>query len=333
MTSLKYLTVARGLSICLVVLGHSPLASRYQFNEYLGVLRMPFFFILAGVFYSFKPVNNNFFAFAKGKFFALLTPYFFVLSCVGIVRIALSDDLAFDYIKGVLYANGQTIPWTPLWFLPHLFLIYFLAGLFYHEKPTTLSSLFGSLVFLIILLPVFGWIFDLINFLRLGAVGYYIQSGLPWGLDFLLVSFGYFSFGFYAAFFLPKIKFSLLYFFVSLFLFVVLVFFTNTETDLNLRVYKNPLISPVIVCFGVVAILNLSIFISGFSCVSKIFVMCGSFSLYILIFHIFFLNFFSKLGFFDSLTFIFSVLLSIFIGVLVRRINFILVFFEPRKVF
>ena len=69
--------IAKGISIILVVFGHSQLGHYYpNINNALGLFRMPLFFFLSGVFFN---SNSTLVYFIFKKSDALLKPYFVTL--------------------------------------------------------------------------------------------------------------------------------------------------------------------------------------------------------------------------------------------------------------
>ena len=128
----KHIDIAKGISIFLVALYHSgPIYGAlahsklsFSFNavvEPMSLFRLPLFFFLSGVFFTWA-VRPKIFLVKKSE--ALLKPYFSVLLLLFSISIAFGSDALLWQLAGIIYGNGDTIRWVPLWFLPHLFSVY-----------------------------------------------------------------------------------------------------------------------------------------------------------------------------------------------------------------
>lgn len=325
-----HIALARGLSIVLVAFGHSALADMHAAADVLGVVRMPFFFLLAGLFFSSR---HNVLHYSKQKSIALLTPYFFVLTAIGVKQWMSGSDFT-TYIAGVLYGNGQTIAWTPLWFLPHLFLLYTSASLLL--RPDGFIALKRALQFSIIL----GWLMlagVLLAYLQpqfAQSASWMLRSGLPWGIDFLPLSLGYFTLGYLLKQQFTEARFNAALLIVLTALFAALVLMLNAAVDFNLRLYTPALWLPFIIITGCFMLLQCSLLLSKVPLLSNGLMLCGRYSLYILIFHVFLQQILQRLtssG--DLLTqlaiLLCSIVLSIATGWFIRRIVLLRYCFEP----
>jgi fucose 4-O-acetylase-like acetyltransferase len=117
----EHVDIAKGISITLVALHHSDLQPFVaDATRPLGLVRMPLFFFLSGLFVAWAQPTGTF---ALKKADALLKPYLVVLlGLLAAHALAGRPGLATE-AWGILWGNGYTIAWTPLWFLPHLFLV------------------------------------------------------------------------------------------------------------------------------------------------------------------------------------------------------------------
>jgi fucose 4-O-acetylase-like acetyltransferase len=325
-----HIALARGLSIVLVAFGHSALADMHAAADALGVVRMPFFFLLAGLFFS---PQHDVLNYSKQKSIALLTPYFFVLTAIGVKQWLSGGDFA-GYMAGVLYGNGQTIAWTPLWFLPHLFLLYTSAALLL--RPDGFIALKRTLQFSLILLwlMLFGAVLAYLQPQFSQAASSLLRSGLPWGLDFLPLSLGYFTLGYLLKQQFTQARFNPLLLSVLTFLFAVLVFAFSAAVDFNLRLYTPPLWLPFIVVSGCFMLLQGSLLLSKLPLLSDAFMLCGRYSLYILIFHVFLQQVLQRLAgqggvLLQLIILLGSIVLSIAAGWLIRRVVLLRYCFEP----
>ncbi|WP_215397595.1 acyltransferase family protein [Rheinheimera oceanensis] len=325
-----HIALARGLSIVLVAFGHSALADMHAAADALGVVRMPFFFLLAGLFFS---PQHDVLHYSKQKSIALLTPYFFVLTAIGIKQWLSGGNFA-GYMAGVLYGNGQTIAWTPLWFLPHLFLLYTSAALLL--RPGGFIVLKRTLQFSLILLwlMLFGVVLGYLQPLFSQSPSLLLRSGLPWGIDFLPLSLGYFTLGYLLRQQFTQARFNPLLLLVLTVLFAVLVFAFSAAVDFNLRLYTPPLWLPFIVVAGCFMLLQGSLLLSKLPLLSDAFMLCGRYSLYILIFHVFLQQVLQRLAgqggvLLQLVILLGSIVLSIAAGWLIRRVVLLRYCFEP----
>jgi len=120
--------ILKGITISLVVARHIPematlMPDRIFFG--LGLLRLPLFFFLSGVFlkaYSWQLL--------KKKFSQIMIPFYLASIGFGLVYYYfLGGDLAKTALS-ILYATGKTLPVSPLWYLPTLFFALVVSSLF-----------------------------------------------------------------------------------------------------------------------------------------------------------------------------------------------------------
>ncbi len=174
----RTIDAAKGLGILLVVLGHSRLApDGGALHRVIFSFHVPLFFVLSGVFLQ---VEDGLLPAARTRAAALLAPYFAVSLAVGAVRLprmmASPEGEVARFAAGVLHGTGASIPWAPLWFLPHLFLasLCALALAKLARRPACMLAAAALLI-------AFGGA-------TLGAVP---VPGLPWSADLLPVTVGF----------------------------------------------------------------------------------------------------------------------------------------------
>jgi fucose 4-O-acetylase-like acetyltransferase len=151
---LKFLDVAKGILILLVVLGHSA----YQFNICIYWFHMPAFFIIGGVLH-YQPQRHNLKNFLKRKARSILVPYLSFGVCISLI-IAIYTQLnniveiakSFVLLVGRLIYSGGAVfgPFGAFWFAPCYFLsvLSFAIILFYIKDK---RILFSTLILLFIL--------------------------------------------------------------------------------------------------------------------------------------------------------------------------------------
>ncbi|MDX3774074.1 acyltransferase family protein [Chromatiaceae bacterium AAb-1] len=328
----SHITVARGMSIILVAFGHAQFPAMNDYlTSALGVVRMPFFFLLTGLFFSSA---KSWPAYSERKVSALLKPYFFVLLLIGLKQWLDGDDMPL-YLQGIFYGNGQTIPWTPLWFLPHLFLLYMLAMLVFRHYQLLQQPRWQQVLVVAGLLLAGGALLNALQTqLFSQATSPLLQTGLPWGLDFLLLSFGFFTIGYLSRQYVLHLQFQPLWLGLAAALFLLLVAIAGARLDFNLRLYTPYWCLPLISLTGCMMLLQLAVLFSRVALLKNVLAICGQYSLYILIFHVFIqmkLNtVFPAVTFSNSFMVLFgSIAMPVMAGIVIRRFFWLRLWFEP----
>ena len=186
----EIIDVAKGLCIILVVFGHNPYMGLPE-NEHISMLfssfRVPLFFFLAGVFLK-ESSSLRYFIISRAD--SLLKPFFVVLILLGILKLIIALTTGFieiptiQYFLGVIWGNGVTLSWPPLWFLPHLFLS-LIFSLLVLRLSVKLPIVY-LIVIVILLLPVGVYILKFFWFPATyvhAPVNFNNLPGLPWGLE------------------------------------------------------------------------------------------------------------------------------------------------------
>lgn len=300
MTYRKWIDVAKGIGILLVILVHSnfnPLAVAV-----ISTFNMPLFFFLSGYVYHYSKYKQDPNQFISQKLKRLVIPYFITNIIIFSTYILLSYLNVYslngtppvNYLVGIIYGNGAPLnPPTmftnilsiPSWFLLSLFcaflLLYILAGI--HEKfGLKISGVFVILFF------VFGY-----------KISKYLL--LPWGFDIACVSM-VFMFSAYlisqyqgkisyykellSSIPFERIKTFLYYCFIIAILWAIISI--NGRVDMNTRNYANPLIFCIGGLLGTFIIIGFSRRVSQKDGVlTKSLVFLGKNSLVILLYHSF----------------------------------------------
>ncbi|AXR06858.1 acyltransferase family protein [Salinimonas sediminis] len=278
---IDHIDVAKGVSIILVAIYHSQLRLFYSdIMDALSVVRMPFFFFISGVFFSYKA---SFSIFAMNKFQALLKPYFFI-SLVVTVFYIIFRDIDVILLLGVIYATGSTLVWVPMWFLPHLFVVYVAAyivkkniNFIFTQRYTILLSAFSLLLGVLYL----DWHSVTFLFYDIPIVG------LPFSIDLLFITIPFFLMGNSFKNIVIGLRVNKIYFYISCLVFFVFSYGFNTLIDLNLRIIELPFLSILLSFLGIYILLILSLLICGSTFIKRCFTYAGRYSLYILIFHLY----------------------------------------------
>lgn len=269
--------IARGVTIFLVVMGHT--AIPIWLNNILRDFRMPLFFFVSGYLFSSQRYLNNTRLLWINKFYSLLVPYFTagILSYFYWLILKAVDPLKNEFLwykplVGIFYGNGVN-GWlsinVPIWFLVCLFCVQLLYC--YSQKIIGGFSVYTQIGF----------------YLILGYVGFAISRFvfLPWGLDIALVALFFMHLGNKFKYYqlLNKIKPISIVSILSLIVFGIATYFNNA--DMNNRIYDNFLVFYIAGISGSVATLSFAKLLSKMKLLTRIFTFLGRESLIILIFH------------------------------------------------
>lgn len=281
---IELIDIAKGVSIILVAFNHSKLKYMYpDFNNALGLFRMPLFFFLAGVFFS-EYIKPKEFLFKKTD--ALLKPYFVTLFSLFLFSVVLGDKNLWEQLIGIFYGNGDTIRWAYLWFLTHLWLVFFVTYvLFRYTGLRTRSNLIKMVVIsaMLVVGPYFLGTFWHRSISISGRE--FTTPGLPFSFDMILITMAFFMSGIFlnekAKKFTPRSEIFL----ITSIIFILIVTNTQASMDLNIRVYRQPLFTTIAAICGIYLIMSISYYLAKGRLSTKIFALFGSASLFVLIFH------------------------------------------------
>lgn len=285
--------IARGIGIILVVLGHNPavLQDKGELFRVIYSFHLPLFFFLSGVFLKDSaPVGP----FVLSRADALLKPYFVVLVLLGIAHMLaprafpVTATTPLAYFSGVLYANASTVAWTPLWFLPHLFVASLVSMAIL--RVTRALERRTAWLFLItgaLLAAGIAWMdtFWQIDTTRLHFMGLDKLPGLPWSLDLAFISTTCMLAGFLLSKPVVAMRFSAAGLLVATLAFASLHGWFDETIDLNLRAYGDPLICTLQAALGIYLVLCASALLQRYAAFRRSLSYIGSASLFILLFH------------------------------------------------
>ncbi len=280
----RHIDIARGISIFLVALFHSKLRLYYpETIDSMSLFRMPLFFLLAGIFFSWKLEPR---AFLINKSEALLKPYFSVLLILLFISALSGGDHLLQRLWGIFYGNGDTIVWIPLWFLTHLFAVYLFVYALYRFLG------FDTL-------PLWLKMGVLTSFMLLGTVnighfwytelmvsGHTVRlPGLPFSIDIVLVTSTFFVLGNLLREQLMRFRPDTLLMLSALAALALIYAFTDAHINFNKRVYESPMYATLGAVSGIYLVLSVSWYLSKVQWPARLFSRLGEASLYILIFH------------------------------------------------
>jgi len=278
----EHIDVAKGLSIILVALFHSKLTFLYPaIIEPMSLFRMPLFFFLSGVFFSY---NTDIKTYVMRKADDLLKPYFCILFILFFVKALLGLEHADWGFIGIFYSTRDTISWTANWFLTHLFAVHlFVYCLF---KYTNFSSYTANtkyaLVFTTLVIGGFGvklfWQINLFDS---------VLPGLPFSIDLIFITSGFFIAGTILKRVVIAFKPNLFLLSLSCVGFILLAQYTSVGIRFYLRTYDNPILSTLAASFGIYIVLCISVYLLKINPIKRALSFCGRSSIFILIFHMF----------------------------------------------
>ncbi|MCK1998541.1 acyltransferase family protein [Psychrobacillus psychrodurans] len=229
---LREIDIVRGITIFLVVLGHTGAAevSEGLVSEILRGFRMPLFFMVSGYLFSSSKYLGNTKKLVIDKTRTLIIPYIsfcFLSAGIWILLLILNkQEIAWGQpLIGMLYGNGNWIVEnTPIWFLVCLFSAFIIFNIIL-KISIRLSLLSKTVLFIV-----------------LGVIGYGVSRiiWMPWSFDIALVALLFMYIGniLKEKRILYNHKMMLTLTSISLCMFIAVLIF-NVPADMNNRVYGN----------------------------------------------------------------------------------------------
>lgn len=290
---LALIDVAKGVGILLIVLGHNPIfsSSNPGFADLLSSFRLPFFFFISGTLFSFGKKSVGKVAFDRAD--AWLKPTAVVVIAFGLTRVLAGQAGPEPMLLGLLFATGFTLTWTPMWFLPHLWLLYVFATVLmtfgHHLVDTRVKRVLGLCV-----MGLLGYgclqLFDsgLENAACLHNSRFdmdLFDCGLPFSADLLLITTTYFLAGYFVS---AQVKAFQPHYLLGALAFAVLLGLHagfGYTVDFNTRRYDHVLISTLQAMAGIYTMLCICSLLTHSARALAFFAYFGRASLFILIFH------------------------------------------------
>ncbi|MDO6621179.1 acyltransferase family protein [Shewanella sp. 6_MG-2023] len=337
----EHIDIAKGISITLVALVHSKLASFFpEIIDSMSLFRMPLFFFLSGVFFSFSTPPK---LFILKKSEALLKPYFSVLLLLFVIDVIFQNDNLLLQLQGIFYGNGETLRWVQMWFLTHLFTVYCFSYVLFRFTHFNLLPLPIKMFVLMLLLLLGGLYVDTFWLKEITIAGKVsVLPGLPFSIDILLISSSFFISGYLMRNKIIGFSPHRYLFVFACFIFVCIIFLTKSYTDLNKRIYETAITASIGAISGIYIVMCISVLLVKHNAFKVIFQKLGAGSLFILIFHYVIhwkvytfissgdINYSIGLVF-AVVAFILSVSLPLLIQEMVYRNNYLALFFLPFK--
>ena len=290
---LTTIDIAKGIGILLIVLGHDAGFERNfpQFSDFLGGIRMPFFFFISGVTFSLGRRSLTDIAIMRAD--AWLKPFVVVVTLFGCLNILRGTGTFEGLLLALTYGTGFTLSPRAVWFLPHLWLLYVsCSALFMYGKHLFSTGIrrVASLAMLLVVGYAFLGVFnnpyeDNACFKMTEFSAALFNCGLPMSADLLLITSVFFIFGVFMSATVKGFKFSLLHLGVALGAVIVVWFAFNDSMNLNHRRYDNLLGTTALAFSGIYLMLGLSGLLAKMAWAEKSLIFVGRGSLFILLFH------------------------------------------------
>lgn len=284
-----HIDVIKGIGIILVVFGHNwiVLKEKGELFQAIYSFHMPLFFFIAGIFLHPK---INFFDLIKNKANAILKPYASVCLVVGLVYLLTATPLSIQGWLGILYAEGQTLVWPWMWFLPSLFVSSITASLLIRALPPSTKARGNWLIIFVALLALGAMINRYLKSQTIGQIQIFHEKnttilGFPFSLDLLPLTTSCIIAGYFLSDKLKKSTASWSMAFAVFLIFLAIHYFTPSLLDFNERVIISPATAILQAVCGIYLVSALAKKIQQQHLAKKIFSYLGRGSLFIFIFH------------------------------------------------
>jgi len=340
---IRFIDVAKGISILLVVLMHIIIVRDIKIYNILFSFIIPFFFFISGIFIK---ATSNLTKFILWKSDDLLKPYFITLGFVIVFTLFVEGGNPVRMFAEILYGTNQTIHhishnWGPLWFLPLLWLVFIFSWILvkitsFNNHPNWLRG-----IILLVLLVLGYYSFGVFYGVSVNILGdERIFRGLPLSSDMLILISFYFLLGFTLKDQVVKFKFKPWYFISILVVYLGINLHLDQIIVFNIRQYGHIVFSTLTILLGIYLLLSLSFILSRLPYVGSFLTYAGSMSLFILLFHLVIMNNVVDLlvvwnssmpGINTLIAFAAAITGSMLIGTIVSRIPLLALFFLPIK--
>lgn len=282
--------IAKGIGIILVVFGHNWIVARDSGELYRVIFsfHMPLFFFLSGVFLA---PERDLGMTLQQKADSLLKPYAVVLLALAVYYMLPLGHVSPDYFTGMLFATGQSILWTPLWFLPNLFLAQLIALTLLRLSPGIRNNTAWLCLCILAMLLLGIQTLHLGHDLRLLTLELLPGEtrrtyGLPWSLDIVLVNTAFLLAGFLSA---RQVRdpghLALPMLLAAGTCFALIHLLYDDTLNMNSRLYDSTLITSLAAFTGIYMTVGLSGLLSRSGRTAKVLAYLGTASLFIFIFH------------------------------------------------
>ncbi|WP_296246910.1 acyltransferase family protein [Pseudomonas sp. UBA4194] len=285
--------VAKGMGICLIVIGHNTLFDVYfgLLSDVLASFRTPFFFFISGV--TLSLTRRSWRAAVLLRADAWLKPCLVVIVALGLMKIVLGKSSFEGLLTSAIYATGFTYSWPPLWFLPHMWLVYACCFALLIKCQVYLKARWTQAgCFILMTIAGYFWL-QLFSSPREAGVceaqsaltSQLFTCGLPLSADLLLVTSSFFMLGYFFSNNVKNFRGMPGLGMAALLALVALEWIFKLRTDLNHREYNGMLVSPAQALLGIFVMLHVCDALSRWRVAVRVLSYLGRISLFVLIFH------------------------------------------------
>ncbi|GLI09050.1 acyltransferase [Paenibacillus tyrfis] len=269
----KWIDVARGLSIILVVLGHS---GNEVIDDYLGWFRMPLFFLVSGLLFK-SVMPDKYISWTLKRIRSFMIPYFAYGICIAVLVAAkLRDPLSVPRdIWNLIYGGTVLGGWYGVfWFITCLLLVHLLMG-FLSRYPVKVQAA-AVLVS-----------YTAAHFVSMTPLA---EMDIPWNADVALMAIAFFFLGYtFKAQLAAGLERGI--WFIPALLIVAATIVLNKEQilifrmDMKMKVYTQPVLDLIIPLACVLVVLQLCYWISRWP-MSSVLAFLGTVTITIMYLHI-----------------------------------------------
>jgi fucose 4-O-acetylase-like acetyltransferase len=270
--------VARGIAIVLVVLGHnSALAGAAPgFVDALFLFHVPLFFLLSGLAQPSRSMSVAFTTLAR----RLLLPFLIAALAVGALKLITRGGSVEQWLAGIAWGTGQTLPWSHLWFLPALFLAQLTTQALRRLPGGSVRWAFSAAAALLVVLSV-----PMTMGPDLSALGFAAPVGLPWSVDLLPACLLFVCVGALLKE-APALRARVEQPLVVAAAVVLFAFSLGARVDLNLRVFTPPALAVLAAASGCLLALALARALTAWRPIAAMFTAVGRHTLAIFLLHV-----------------------------------------------
>lgn len=283
----EHLDVAKGITILVVVFTHSE-AVRFHGDELFNILlsfNLTMFFLLSGVFFS---TRDNITQFLKKKTASILKPYFSTfLVCTPFIFLLAGGGMLALFLGGVLYGVGDVLMNPPMWFLPHLWLVFLFCYLVIRYTGFDRLPLVLKLGLSLVLLLANAVMLDYFWYYPINLAGKTVEvPGLPWTIDAVGISSFFFLVGYLLRAQLKSFKPRLSYALLCSVVFILCHVLFDARIDLNQRHYTVPVIATLQALSSIYLLLYFSLWLAQKdNALTRALIYMGNASLFVMMFH------------------------------------------------
>lgn len=273
----------KGITISLVVMRHlTEMADLMPDKIFygLGLVRMPLFFFLSGIF--LKPITKQT---LLRKFSQLMLPFYIASIFFGTIYLYILDGDPLRMYLGIAYGTGQSLPVSPLWFLPTLFFSAIVTSVAIRVNTISKSNWILAIFMLLCALTIHRVVNPKYVYEFTYLDRYYRFRGGFLNLDLIPIASIFLAAGYLAKSVILKDRYPHWLGAASAVVFLFFFLTTDAYLDMDKRQIKEPLYALLASSSGIVLFLYVGKQLAKIGVVRNSLTALGKVSLYILIYH------------------------------------------------